>query len=150
MTGKYEIKLTDRGEGILYSDGEIVILMDRTYCDGHRLYCDSIGSLRRGPVLPFSKRKQIIQNLCDYFATKKEPTIFVLDEADKDLQSLESLFEDLSSRGHKLFVEYDNGNKREKYKDDMYISILKAGKKLSINGVDINSIEEYWQWKNKS
>jgi hypothetical protein len=44
-------------------------------------------------------------------------------------------------------VEYDSAAKREKAKDDMYISILKAGKKLSINGVDINSVEDYWRWK---
>jgi hypothetical protein len=44
-------------------------------------------------------------------------------------------------------VEYDSAAKREKAKDDMYISILKAGKKLSINGVEINSVEAYWKWK---
>jgi hypothetical protein len=44
-------------------------------------------------------------------------------------------------------VEYDSAAKREKAKDDMYISILKAGKKLSINGVEISRVEDYWRWK---
>ena len=102
-----------------------------------------------GPVLPFKKRRQIIENLCDYFDTKNKPSIFVLDEADKDRQALERLFKDLISQGNKLSVEYDSAAKREKAKDDMYISILKAGKKLSINGVEISSVEDYWRWNTR-
>jgi hypothetical protein len=44
-------------------------------------------------------------------------------------------------------VEYDSFAKREKAKDAMYISILKAGKKLSVHGVEISSAEDYWRWK---
>ena len=147
MTGKYEIEIIGRGEEILYSDGDIELSIDRTYCEGHRLFCDSTTGVSGGPVLLFEKRRQIIENLCDYFDTKNEPSIFVIDEADKDRQALERLFKDLISHGHKLSVEYDSAAKREKAKDDMYISILKAGKKLSINGVEISSVEDYWRWK---
>jgi hypothetical protein len=147
MTGKYEIEIIGRGEEVRYSDGDIELSLERTYGDGHRLFCNSIIRVRGEPVLPFIKRRQIIENLCDYFDTKNEPSIFVLDEADKDRQALERLFKDLISQGHKLSVEYDSAAKREKAKDDMYISVLKAGKKLSINGVDINSVEDYWRWK---
>ena len=147
MTGKYEIKIIGRGEEMLYADGDIELLLVRTYCDGHRLFCDSTTGVHSGLVLPFKKRRQIIENLCDYFDTKNKPSIFVLDEADKDRQALEQLFKDLISQGNKLSVEYDSAAKREKTKDDMYISILKAGKKLSINGVEISSVKDYWRWK---
>jgi hypothetical protein len=150
MTGKYEIEIIGRGEEVLYSDGDIELSLERTYCDGHRLYCNSIIGVHGGLVLPFVKRRQIIENLCDYFDTKNEPSIFVLDEADKDRQALERLFKDLRSQGHKLSVEYDSAAKREKAKDDMYISVLKAGKKLSIYGVEISSVEDYWRWKHNA
>jgi len=148
MKDKYEIEIIGRGEEILYSDSDIELSLDRTYCDGHRLFCDSIGGVRGGPLLPFSKRRQIIENLCDYFDTKNKASILVLDVADKDRQELERLFKDLISQGNKLSVEYDSAAKRDKSKDYMYIGILKAGKKLSIYGVEINSVEDYWRWKN--
>jgi hypothetical protein len=147
MTSKYEIEIVGRGEVILYSDGDIELSLDRTYFDGHRLFCDSTSGVRGGPVLPFEKRRQIIENLCDYFDTKNEPSIFVLDEADKDRKALERLFEDLISQGNKLSVEYDSAAKREKAKDDEYIGVLEAGKIISIHGVEIGSVEDYWRWK---
>ena len=147
MSGKYEIEIMGRGEVILYRDGDMELMLDRTYCDGHRLFCDSTSGVRGGPVLPFIKRSQIIENLCDYFDTKNKPSIFVLDEADKDRQALERLFMDLISQGNKLSVEYDSAAKREKARDDMYIGVLKAGKKISIHGVEISSVEDYWRWK---
>ena len=148
MTDKYKIEPVGRGEEMLYSDSDIELSLERTYCDGHRLFCNSFIEVRGGPLIPFSKRRQIIENICDYFDTKNAASIFVLDVADKDRQALEQLFKDLISKGHKLSVEYDSATKREKFRDDMNISILKAGKKLSINGVEINSVEDYWRWKN--
>ena len=147
MSGKYEIEIMGRGEEMVYRDGDIELLLERTYCDGNRLYCDSTSGVRGGPVLPFIQRRQIIENLCDFFDTKNKPTIFVLDEADKDRQALEQLFKDLVSIGNKLSVEYDSAAKREKARDDMYIGVLKAGKKISIHGVEISSVEDYWRWK---
>jgi hypothetical protein len=44
-------------------------------------------------------------------------------------------------------VEYDSAAKREKAKDDEYIGVLEAGKIISINGVEIRSVEDYWKWK---
>ncbi|MGD8815071.1 MAG: hypothetical protein PVI78_11425 [Anaerolineales bacterium] len=147
MTGTYKIDIIGRGEEMLYSDGDIELTLVRTYCDGHRIFCNSTLGIHGGLVLPVKKRRQIIENLCDYFDTKIKALIFVLDEADKDRQALERLFEDLISQGHKLSVEYDSAAQREKAKDDMFISILKAGKKLSIHGVEISSVEDYWKWK---
>jgi hypothetical protein len=148
MAGKYKIEIVGRGEEMLYSDGEVELSLVRTYSDGHRLFCDSISGVRDGLVLPFEKRRQIIEDLCDYFDTKNRPSIFVIDEADRDRQALELLFRDLISQGNKISVEYDSAAKREMARDDMYISTLKAGKKLSINGVEIGSVEDYWKWKN--
>lgn len=144
---KYNIRILGRGEEIFYSDGNVKLWLERTYCDGHRLYCSNTENDDAGIELAFSKRKSVIQNLCDYFDTKRTSSIFVLDEADKDRCEFELLFSDLVSDGHKIIIEYDNVKKREKAQDKMHINILKAGKTLSIDDVKIVSIKDYWQWK---
>ena len=144
---KYKIQIVGRGEDMIYSDSDLELSLERTFCDGHRLFCDNTAGGHGGPTLPFAKRQEIIENLCEYFGTKKEPSIFVLDEADKDRKELEHLFSDLVLKGHKIEVEYDSAKKREQSQDKMYISILEAGKKLTINDVDIESVEDYWRWK---
>jgi len=130
-----------------YSTDNIKLSLDRTYCNGHRLFCDNTYGVHGEPKLPFETRRSIIEDLCDYFETKNEPSIFVLDETDEDRQALERLFEELISQGNRLIIEYDSSQKRELRKDKMYLDILKSGKKLSINGTAIGSVEEYWIWK---
>jgi hypothetical protein len=144
---KYKIQIAGRGENMVYSDSDLELSLERTYCNGHRLYCNNTAGEHGGPALPFVKRREIIENLCEYFDTKNEPSIFVLDETDKDRKELEHLFSNLASKGHKITVEYDSAKNREQVQDEMYISILKAGKKLSINGMEIESVEDYWRWK---
>jgi hypothetical protein len=57
MTGKYKIEIIERGEEMLYTDGDFEILLDRTYYDGHRHFCDSTTGVQNGLVLPFKKRR---------------------------------------------------------------------------------------------
>ena len=146
---QYTIQIQGRGEEMVYADGDIQLQLERTYCNGHRLFCDNTSGAN-GPALPFNTRRKVILNLCEYFNTKDDPTIFVLDERDKDREALEMLFAELASQGHKVTVEYDSAEKRNQVMDDMYLGILKAGKKLSINGVEIKSVEDYWRWKRQA
>ncbi|WP_372743332.1 hypothetical protein [Neptunomonas sp.] len=143
----FSIKIFGRGEDMVYTDEDIELPLERTYCNGHRLYCSNILGEIGGQTLPYSKRREIIENLCEYFNTLKEPSIFVLDESDKDRTELEHLFSELAGKGHKITVEHDSAAKREQFQDEMYIGILKAGKKLSIDGKEIRSVEDYWKWK---
>ena len=113
---------------------------------------DGIVTDKTRPPLSFGKRKDIINNLCDYFDTIVEPVIFVVDEADENRKELEQLFSGLVSKGHKITVEYDSAKKREQTRKNEYIGILKAGKKLSINGWEIDSLEaleDYWRANKK-
>lgn len=145
---KYKIQIVGRGEEMIYSEPDLELGLERTYINGHRLYCNNTSGEYGGPALPFLKRKEIIENLCEYFNTKTEPSIFVLDETDKDRKELEHLFAELVSKGNKITVEYDSAKKLDQVQDEMYLSILKAGKKLSIDGKEIKSVEDYWRWKN--
>ncbi len=144
---EYSIQIHGRGEDMTYRDQDIELALERTYCNGHRLFCDNTQKDNNGNLLPLEKRIAIINNLCDYFKTKESASIFVLDSADKDHANLESYLASLAKTGHKVSIESDSAEIREQNQDDMYLSILSAGKKLSINGHEINSVEEYFLWK---
>jgi hypothetical protein len=145
-TTPYSVRIVGRGEEMVYADGDGELHLERTHCNGHRLFCDNTSGAAR-PALAFAKRREVIVNLCDFFKTKESATIFVVDEADKDHGQLEALFAELVSVGHKVAVEYDSAQKRAGIMDEMYLGFLRAGKKLSIDGVDIPSVEGYWRWK---
>ncbi len=146
-TEGFIIDIKGRGEEMIYSDNDLKLSLERTYCDGHRLYCTNTIRDDAGMLIPFEKRKNIFENLCAYFDTKNNSSIFVLDEIDKDRKELENFFTNLISGGHKITVEYDCAIKRENEKDEMYLKLLRAGKKLSINGEKIGTVEDYWRWK---
>ena len=146
---KYQIQILGRGEDMLYSDSNLEIYLETTYLNGQRLYCSNTVEGSGKLAISFLKRREIIENLCEYFKTTSEPTIFVLDIADKDREEFEHFFENLISIGHKITVEYDSAKKREEAEDKMFISTLNAGKKLYINDVEIKSVEDYWGWKTK-
>lgn len=75
-----------------------------------------------------------------------------VDEADEDKNGLEQLFANLISKGHQITVEYDSAGKWEQVQYNEYVDILIAGKKLSIHGREIESIEglkDYWRARKK-
>lgn len=151
MSGKrYSIESSAgaRLEGFRYSDSEVELDVRQTWCDGHRIYCDDI-SLRNNRPLLFSKRREVIQNLCEHFGTKDELTIFVIDQRDKDFGELNALFAQLIAQGHNISVEHDSEEKRDAFLDEMYLMCLKAGKWIRIDGIRIETVEEYWQWKQR-
>jgi hypothetical protein len=137
----YTLKIVGRGEEMEYRDAEGALSLERTYNNGHRLYCNDTRTI------PLARRRAVIKNLCDYFDTKSVPNIFVVDEADKDRQELETLLADLVSQGHHITVEHDSAAKREQAQDAMYLGVLKAGKRITIAGAPITTAEEYWRWK---
>jgi hypothetical protein len=130
-----------------YMDSDLELPLQRTYCDGHRLYCVDTEKDIGGSPIPLKKRIQIINNLCEYFLSKKNENIFVLDEADKDHKGIISYIDKLSKKGHKVSTEIDSAALREQHEDEMHIGILNSGKKLSINGHEINSVDDYMEWK---
>jgi hypothetical protein len=144
---EYSIHIYGRGEEMTYTDPDLKLDLERTYCSGHRLYCNNTQKDRQGNIISLKKRQAILDNLCDHFKTKESPNIFVLDIADKDHDGISTYIANLADKGHKVSIESDSAEIREQHQEDMYLGILKAGKKLSINGTDIGSVEEYFEWK---
>ena len=98
----YSIRIRGRGDEMTYQDTEVRLHMERTDSFGHRLYCDNTAHL------PLPKREQIINNLCEHFKTPQNPTIFVIDEKDKDRNALAGYLNILQSAGHQLEIEWDS------------------------------------------
>lgn len=147
MARNYTIDIIGRGEEYTYFSGNVELTLSRTYSDGHRLFCDGTSRNQHGLPYPIDKREGIIRNICEYFETMRHPTIFVIDDQDQDFAALVSLIEALRIEGHKLELEIDSEEQRDRARDDMYLKIIRGGKELSIDGVDIISEEEYWRWK---
>ena len=139
----YTLTICGRGEDIKYSDSHGELWLQRTYCNGDRLYCDDTAQL------PFDRRREIILNLCHYFDTITDPMVFVLDIADKDRSALEVLFLDLTSQGHQLTIESDSAAIRERATDERYLDVVRAGKILYVGCIEIRTEDEYWQWKGR-
>ena len=72
----YNLEFQFRGEEVIYTDADLSLTLERTYCSGHRIYCDSTSGKHDGLDLPFSKRREIIMNLCAEFGTTQEPIRF--------------------------------------------------------------------------
>lgn len=106
---RYTIRIQGRGDELIYTDAEVRLEMERTMEFGHRLYCDNTANL------PLPKRQEIIANLCEHFCTKEEPTIFVIDEKDKDRDALSHFFTELNVAGHQLTIELDSEEKRNAF-----------------------------------
>lgn len=105
----YTIRIQGRGDELIYTDAEIRLEMERTISFGHRLYCDNTVHL------PLLKRQQIITHLCEHFHTREEPTIFVIDETDKDREAITTFLNELTTAGHQLSVEVDSEKKRRAF-----------------------------------
>ncbi len=140
----YTLRTYGIGEDIAYSDSSGELWLQMSYNRVRRFYC------RDTEKLPLGRRKEVVENLCDYFQTRLEPSVFVLDERDKDRKELEDLFARLVGEDHKITVEYDSAEKREHFEDTMYLQVLRAGKKLVLDGVELGTEAEYWQWKQKA
>lgn len=105
----YTIRIQGRGDELIYTDAELRLELDRTLSFGHRLYCDNTVHL------PLPKRQEIITRLCEHFRTKDEPSIFVMDETDKDREALTAFLNSLTAEGHQLTLEIDSEEKRHAF-----------------------------------
>lgn len=152
MSGErdYSIQILGRGEDMVYRDGEGEVPLQRTYMNGHRLYCADTSGDGFGAALPFARRRRIIENLCEHFKTRSSETIFVLDVRDKDRAALQALFEGLRAAGHRIRVESDSAERRQASDDEMWLGWLRAGKTLTMDGVDIATVDDYWRWKSSA
>jgi len=105
----YTIRIHGRGDQLTYKDDDVKLEMERTNDFGHRLYCDNTAHL------PIAKREQIITNLCEHFKTHLEPSVFVIDEKDRDREALANFLYILIAAGNKLEIEWDSEEKRRDF-----------------------------------
>ncbi len=129
-------------ESLDYRDGYGQLWLQCTHTGTPRVYCTDTAEL------PFSRREQVLENLCDYFETAANPAIVVVDKADKDRKELEQLITRLAAEGQKITIEYETAEGREQAEEGWHLRWLGAGKKLKVEGTEIATTQDYLRWKN--
>ena len=127
-------------ESLDYRDGDGQLWL-QCGCRDSRIYCDDTAKL------PFSRRKRVMENLCDYYETVTNPLIVVLDERDKDREQLERVIARMSAQGQKITIEYWTAEMQEQFEQGWQLGLLRAGKKLRIDGTELGTVEDLERWK---
>ena len=143
----YSIEQRQQGAELVYSDNEVEVSLARTLREGHRLFFSGTQADLSDQALSLRKRLELLDKLCAHYDSTRKPLIVVLDEADRDRALMEGRIADLIEDGHRLSLERDGEGLRAERLDRMHLEILASGNQLSIDGVEIGSVEAYQAWK---
>ena len=141
-TPRYTAKFYGHIESIDYRDGHGQLWLQCGFSTSWFLDC------RDTARLPLTRRKQILEDLCDYLSTKNEPAVFVIDETDKHRRELEQTIRELTASGHRLTVKHTSSEQCKQAEDTQWLRWIKAGKKLKIGETEIATEEDYLRWRN--
>jgi hypothetical protein len=124
-----------RGEDIHYHLGGRVLTAGFTWLGGARLYPGSIRSWRDGTELTSEEKAKVCQDLLRFIADVGERAIVVLNRDDPS----RAIWETASSTlpGWVTTIEYTSDAEQRARERAMFLSTLRAGKGLSIDGVEI-------------
>jgi hypothetical protein len=124
-----------RGEDIHYHLGSRDLTAEFTWVGGARLYPGSIRRWRDGMELTSEEKAKVFQDLLRFIADTGEPTIVVVNRHDPS----RAIWETASSAppGWVTTIEYTSESEQRARERAMFLSTLRAGKGLSIDGVEI-------------
>ena len=124
-----------RGEDIHYHLGGRDLTAAFTWVGGGRLYPGSIRSWRDGTELTSAEKADVFQGLLRFIADTGEPAIVVVNRDDPS----RAIWETASSAhpGWVTTIEYTSEAEQRARERAMFVSTLRAGKGLSIDGVEI-------------
>ena len=142
----YSIEPIERGEQFRYTKGDLCLVLERTYCKGHRIFTQSIANLEPEHPLTFDERAAIVRDLCEFFEVKRNKTIFVVWETDPHRAELQALLGALQEEGHLIAIELDSTAKRQAAQDRQNLEFLRDGWSVTIEGRKFTSVESYENW----
>jgi hypothetical protein len=129
-----------RGEGILYSYRGKSIELDFTWCNGDRLFTETIRSWKSGQSLTESEKATVFIEVLRYLSRPLRRTIVVINPDDDSAGLWESL-----SAGHAWLIkniEYWSTKDQRQFERKMYLEDLKRQGTLSINDIEIHDEKE--------
>lgn len=129
-----------RGEGIQYENAGRQLEIDFTWCNGDRLYTETIDRWCAGEPLSDEEKEAVFSDVLAYLSRPLRRTIVVINTDDPS----EPLWEALSKKNSRLIkeIEYDSIDKQREFERQMYLGDLKRQGSLIINDQEITSTEE--------
>ena len=121
---RYTAQFHGQIESIEYRDDHGQLWLQCNFLKTWRLHCEDTAGL------PLARRKQVLENVCDYLNTKSERAVFVIDEEDEHRFELETAIDQLAASGHKLTFEHTSAGQRRQFEKGWQRAWLQAGKKL--------------------
>ena len=124
-----------RGEDINYRDHGRALSVGFTWLNGARLYPDSISTWADGTTLTDGEKATVFHDVLQFIAQGRERLIVVINMDDPS----RALWEEMSSANGAWVsaIERTSDDEEQARERAMFLSGLRAGKGLSIDGVDI-------------
>jgi hypothetical protein len=141
------IKYGFRGEDIEYTVRGKSAWITFTWCKGDRIYSDSIKKWKDNEKISNEDKVTILKEIISFvdkshkrswWASAKVIVVINTDDPDK------ILWEDICRSERKLIkqIEYTSNQGQKKFEREMYLGVLQAGKRLTINTTEITSEKE--------
>lgn len=129
------VSFGSRGEGINYRRQERGLVVDFTWINGPRVYPDSITEWSGGTPLTDDEKITVLREVLQFVTLADSRPVVVVNSDDPS----RNLWEHLCSSNATLVaaIEYTSDETECARERDMYLSALRAGKELSVDGVDI-------------
>jgi hypothetical protein len=140
------IKFGFRGEGIEYTLHGRTVSIEFTWCKGDRIYTDSIKKWDKNDETISAADKALILKDTIAFMRKSKlwipwgKPIAVINRDDPDRDLWEGVCD--AERKSLKRVEYTSDEEKTAFAREMYLKVLKAGKKLVINGREMRTEQE--------
>ncbi len=129
-----------RAEGITYRLSNNSTELWFTWVNGARIYTETINKWKNDSLLTRNEKERVFNEVVKFVEQKAEKPIIVIsaDDPSKDL------WEQLCSANQLLIkdIEYTSSEKQYQQERNMYLGIIKAGKKLVLDETEISNEKE--------
>jgi hypothetical protein len=129
-----------RGEGVEYMVGNKSLEMDFTWCNGDRLYTETISKWNDGQRLTLDEKKTVFVDTLDYLGGPYRKTIVVINTDDESCRLWKELSDKHSESIEK--IEYWSNEQQRQFERNMYIEILNSKASLEIEGKPIKTVDQ--------
>ncbi len=132
-SNKPKIEFGFRGEDITYYlDGKEAYI-SFTWCNGDRVYTDSIDKWKDGSALTDEEKERVINDVLHFVKRKKGELIVVINIDDPS----KNIWERICSMNQSIIneIEYTSDEENYQFERNMYLDFLKAGNKVFITSV---------------
>ena len=140
MNARPQISFGFRDEGINYRRQRQDLIVDFTWIRGPRVYPDSIVKWSGGQLLTDDEKITVLREVLEFVTVEDAPPTVVINSDG----SSRKLWEHVCSSNPTLVAatEYTSDAMNYAREREMYLSTLRAGTELSVDGVDIKDERE--------